>query len=324
MNKMVKIVESWFNNKIFRNTLKIVLTIAFFVFVNRSISVGDIGYLARKISPGYFLTTIFLFFVNLYIQSSRWQLILREQKFSSNFIIALKTLLWGNFLGFLTPGRVGELFRVYNLDSSRKMDSVLTSLVERLVTAFVVVVCGVVVYILSVYSFGATPIALVTSAVIMFSVIIVAGFAVFSLSHYFKKYPRIQKIIHFSTIFRSACTVQIIGLTIASHLILVCQTMVLLKMFGFTGILNEFLVSVQAYMLMAALPIFIANVGIREFSFSLFIKQFIPEQAEIIAFGVASLVLCINIILPALVGLFWIWIEKKEVRTGISRNQASK
>jgi flagellar biogenesis protein FliO len=54
------------------------------------------------------------------------------------------------------------------------------------------------------------------------------------------------------------------------------------------------------------MPFFVANIGVRELSFSVFLKKLeAAPQPAAIAFGVSGLILLINIILPAILGLIW-------------------
>lgn len=70
------------------------------------------------------------------------------------------------------------------------------------------------------------------------------------------------------------------------------------------------MVSTLAYTCMLFLPISIANIGIREYSFALLLPLAIAGKQSTItiqaaSFGVSGLILLMNIILPALAGLFW-------------------
>jgi hypothetical protein len=113
-------------------------------------------------------------------------------------------------------------------------------------------------------------------------------------------------------------------MSMAAHFFLIIQTILLLMMFGATGWIVNSIIAGQAYMQIIFLPLFIANVGIREYSFGLYLKQFaINQDSETIAFAVSSLILFINVILPALAGLIWIIFEKNNLFKIVSKKNKS-
>ena len=87
-------------------------------------------------------------------------------------------------------------------------------------------------------------------------------------------------------------------------------------MFGSEGFFDTMIASGQAYSFMLFFPFFIANMGIREYSFRMFLGCGRPPGAisglSRLAFGASTVILIVNIILPALIGLIW-WIIEKRV-----------
>ena len=77
----------------------------------------------------------------------------------------------------------------------------------------------------------------------------------------------------------------------------------------------------QSYAYMLFLPFFVANAGLREHAFRLFLERLDPIlnlhfQAYAIALGTAALVLIINIVIPAIGGLVWAFIDyRKRIQT---------
>ena len=101
------------------------------------------------------------------------------------------------------------------------------------------------------------------------------------------------------------------------HICLLAQTSLLLWTFGSNAFFFNMLAGGQAYVFMLFFPVFIANMGIREYSFGMFLgsAQSTPPAAGLpaIAFGASMGILIINIILPAIIGLAWWILEKKLV-----------
>jgi hypothetical protein len=89
-------------------------------------------------------------------------------------------------------------------------------------------------------------------------------------------------------------------------------------MFGSHAMAINMCASAQAYAFMQFLPFFIANMGIREYSFGLFLGEYhsMPVQAltlGAVAFGASMGILVINMILPALAGLIWWLLNKRKL-----------
>ena len=105
--------------------------------------------------------------------------------------------------------------------------------------------------------------------------------------------------------------------SIAAHLSVVCQTVFLFAMFGSSNISADIVCAFEAYAFMLFFPFFIANMGIREYSFGLFLGS--VDAARIAAPGAGGIavlasvsVLAINMVLPALAGLVWWLLQSKK------------
>jgi hypothetical protein len=108
--------------------------------------------------------------------------------------------------------------------------------------------------------------------------------------------------------------------SVLAHGFLLAQTAVLLGMFGGGAVFAGALAGGQAYGFMLFFPFFIANMGIREYSFGMFLGHgptaLSAAGLSAAAFGASMGILLVNIILPAIVGLGWWIIEKKRTVSG--------
>jgi hypothetical protein len=104
-----------------------------------------------------------------------------------------------------------------------------------------------------------------------------------------------------------------------AQILLIVQTSIVFSMFGVDSFIRGLLAAGQAFALMALVPLFIGNMGIREYSFGLFLGQ-ITEAGEhplrMIALGASVVILVINLILPALIGLLWSLIDASRNGSG--------
>jgi hypothetical protein len=104
---------------------------------------------------------------------------------------------------------------------------------------------------------------------------------------------------------KSGAAVVLISFT--AQIFCIVQTIVLVRMFTPVSWVSGFAAIGQAYALMALMPFSIANIGIRDYSFGLFLGAVSSPQVSIsaAAVGASTCILVINLFLPALAGLVW-------------------
>lgn len=310
-------------NKNVNAAIRIIITILFFYIVNKSISYHDIINLSHSIKIPSLLAIFLAAFSSFYFQVVRWKLVLKSRDLPSSGTIPLKTMLWGNLLGFLTPGRIGELFRGTSIDPDRKIDSVFAGFIDRLFAIIMILLTGVLCMIIQIAIYKIYP-PLIELIPLSILIIIMGTGIMLSKQKRFRSIELFQKGFTVLKYFRNLLNSKVILISMAAHFFFIMQTVLLLMMFGAPGWIANSIISGQAYMQMIFLPLFVANVGIREYSFVLYLKQFsINQDSEAVAFAVSSVILFINIILPALVGLIWIIFEKNNQFKIVSKKTKS-
>lgn len=310
-----KSLFSLFKSTFFKSLLKLGLTAFFVILVNRNLKQNDFKLIIGQIDP--FLVFLALIFSGLsfYFQLVRWQQILKSQSLPCHIRIAAKSMLVGFFLAFLTPGRVGEFFRGIGIFAHQRTVSILAVIIERFYGVFLTVVFGIISVVIQFFSFK-------TGTALYFEILLIVSFLLFCLAGpvlrvISGKIPDIKVLRPFfditklfSSRLHTLPSMQLIFLSALSQICLILQTAVLLGMFGSGNILKNCIIAGQSYALMLFMPFFVANIGVRELSFTLFLKKLetvssSAPQAAAIAFGVSGLVLLINVILPAVFGLIW-------------------
>jgi len=315
LQNISRALTAFFRNKTTSVIVRILLTAVFFAIVNKSISAGDITTLAGGINPVYLGIAFLLSVLGLYFQVARWKIVLKSVNLPYEKLIPLKTMLWGNFLGFMTPGRVGELFRNTGTNPLRKGDSVLSVMIDRLIAIMMVLVCGCACMIVQGLIYGkklyiVQSIALVVSGVAVLMIQFLRKSRNHAIKRVLDKLPMVLQGL------KNATDVKVILISFAAHACLLCQTALLLLMFGLHDFVKNMVIAALAFTQMIFLPFAIANVGIREYSFGVYIRMFSPEKdAAGIAFGVSGIILFFNIILPALGGLVWFMLDLRKKRT---------
>jgi len=312
LQKISRAVTVFFRNKTISIIVRILLTLIFFAIVNKSISAGDVAKLAKGINPGYLAIAFLLSMLGLYFQVARWKIVLKSVNLPHENLIPLKTMLWGNFLGFMTPGRIGELFRGTGTNPQRKGDSVLSVMIDRSIAIMMVLVSGCAGMVIQGVVYGKKlcilqSVALTVSGLLVLAVLFFRKSRNRSVKRVFDKLPILLQGL------KNATDKRVILISVAAHACLIFQTAVLLLMFGLHDFVKNTVIAALSFTQMIFLPFSIANVGIREYSFGVYISMFSPENDAIgIAFGVSGIILFFNIIVPALCGLLWFMLDLRK------------
>jgi hypothetical protein len=303
--------------------LKIIITALVIYLVNKSIGKNQIPEIFHRMAFGPVMVSLVLGCAGLYCQIKQWQLLLRNQEIAVDFKTGLRTMLFGNLLAFVTPGRSGDFFRGISISVKNKTDPVYAVLVEKIYGTATIILAGALAALVSREALGAGILPeqtmLVGCAVVL---ALAAGFAVLWKPFAVAFFGLFRALLHekaptspSASFTKKNAGIQMF-LSAAIHSVLLTQTAVLLDMFGSGHFFANIAVAAQAYAFMLFVPIFIANMGIREYSFGIFLGQFSKayrETAQVssIAFGASMGILCINIMLPALAGLIWWLAERK-------------
>ena len=225
----------------------------------------------------------------------------------------MRTLLWGSLLAFITPGRTGEFFRGVGLPAIKKSQTMYAVLVDKLFAGGVVIAAGALccaVFLTGNQSpqWGHWVIILGTA---------LAG-ASAGVAFGLRKRLMLQTALSQFPAVRGRRLGSVVACSIAAHALLLVQTAVLFDMLGNNEFLKNLLAGGQAYAFMLFFPFLIANMGIREYAFGMFLGCALsPAKGSALApmaFGASMGILAINIVLPALLGLVWWIVDTKKIK----------
>lgn len=297
-----------------RWSARVLLTLLFVYFVNRSLSRREVAVILDSLEGAHMGGALLLGIGGLWCQAKRWEIVLRYEKFAVTSATALKTLLVGNLLAFVTPGRIGELLRGMEIAEGRKADAVFAVVVDKLFIVATVLVVGLA---MAVWQTVVRGVALPLRPIAPFGAAIVVCLLAIPLvarrPSRLRERPWMGYVVRLMKMTPRAFTRAggiALGCSFGAHGLLLLQTMLLMSMFGVEGLGDALLAAGQAYALMAVVPLFIGNMGIREYSFGLFLGRLGIETAGEMgirgaALGASAAVLLMNLILPALAGLVW-------------------
>ncbi len=297
---------SWF--------LRALLTILFIAFVNRGLDREKLTILFGHLSFPHFAVALLFSLGNIYYQVRRWDLILRYEGFTVGRFTSLKTILFGNLLAFVTPGRLGEVFRGVGLEPERKADTVFAVFVDKFFITAATLAAGAACALLQVFLYG---VPLNRQFVVVISVGLIISCVGLALLVY-RRLPfvpgrvgaYVERALTLAPRVFSRKGAQLVWYSLAGHALLLLQTVLLLHMYGVRDVGGGILAVGQAYAFMVFLPFFIWNLGIREYAFGMVLTQLGVSIAGGVDVAAAALgasvgIFLMNLVLPALGGLLW-------------------
>ncbi len=308
-----KMIKQFFSGGKSSRYIQLSITIVFVLLVNRSISTGEIGLLLQRIDPLNLLVVFLLSAAALLVQSLRWYRISNDLSVSVSFSVALRRLLWGNLLAFITPGSVGELFRGVDLCPSKKGTMVFSALADRLSGNVIVVFAAIPVLAIELFMLHRKVPAVLSVATVITTVCILLFFLIMHFQMRKSKKLPVKHYKLLSGAFENMKLLDFPRIILHSslhHGLLIVQAAYILGIFVNCSFVDAVMVSTLAYTGMLFLPVSIANIGIREYTFALLLPLAVATKQNTMtiraaAFGVSGLILLMNILLPALAGLFW-------------------
>jgi hypothetical protein len=313
-----------FTRKRYTWPLKLLVTALFVYLVNENLGYDRIKLIEFRLE---FIPVAIVFLAgaaNFLFQVLRWQLVCRAYAMRISGALAVKTMLFGNLLAFVTPGKLGELLRGMSIPQAKKADTVVAVAFEKACAGAMSIVAGVLAAMVHAARYGISAgqtVVFAGSIGIGLAAAILAALAAKGGVH--KLLVRINKgkaALFAERLAPRAGAATFWGIaaySIAAHLSVVCQTAFLFAMFGSSSMPANIVSACEAYAFMIFFPFFIANMGIREYSFGLFLgKVDASRMAASGAGGIAVLasvsILAINMVLPALAGLVWWLLASKK------------
>jgi uncharacterized membrane protein YbhN (UPF0104 family) len=262
---------------------------------------------------GYLLLVpIILFIFNWAVEAVKWQYLSREiEKLS--FLKAFRGILTGVTLGFATPFHLGDYVgRILQLESSERAKGLGAVFLSRIAQFYITLVCGstsLLYFIFKVENFD----NLFNGVIIFFVVITNILFIALLLFHntllYIIKeiriFKRVYKYFEIITHYTFNEISYVLFLSFIRYVIFSSQFVIILFFFGVSRDIGILILGVNfIFLAKSVIPTFF-DLGVRETSAVYFFEHFIDHTDKVIF---ASLSLwAINILLPALIGMFLIF-----------------
>ena len=285
------------------------VVVIYFQFKSRVFSFSDIDSLLEKlvtIKAFLFLgLTILLMFLNWSLESYKWKYLLNKVE-DVSFFQAVKGVLSGLAIGFITPNRVGEFAgKIAYLKSENRANGAVMSFVGSSAQLLVTIQAGLIAIAASKYSspvdIFVTPITLVT--------LVIASLVWFKSNLFLKWISRFDWLKKWNKHTDQLATVSekkmttVYFISLVRYLVFPLQYFVLFKMLDTTIDFSECLsMTAISYFLLSIVPTYtIAEIGARG---SINLLVFFQLNAPFAVLSASLLIWVINLIIPAMFGTF--------------------
>lgn len=293
---------------------KVAVTALFVYIANRSLRQAELSLVLSRTKVLPVAGVALLGILGIAIHTHRWRLVLHARMREVTFAKALKTFLWGNALAFVTPARIGELARGIELAPEKKASTAISVGVDKIFIVGATLLCGSITALILPVKSGLTGITVIFpwlqagSAALFLAAIAVrpglnrsTGSETAGLGKVVRWWSGFPKVQH-------SLGRRLLLWSIAAQVVLVIQTAIALEMFGKIGFFQGMHVGALSYSFMVFFPFSIANMGVREYAFSLFASRFnLAPSGELaaICLGASAAIMIVNMLLPALIGVVW-------------------
>jgi len=288
--------------------VRLLVGLILLVLILNVVSVRDLVGAFRKAGLLYLLGALCLVVANIGVQILKWSYMLRFLKSVSRKEM-LASFFFGITLGSFTPGQLGEYGgRAIHLPP-RDWGTVLgLAAIDKLQMAGIMALAG----IFSIFILYHVDSTLLLALGVATSFLILLLLLRFSLMHSFLmklgiakiKYAWVRQAADSLFLFTRRDIAVTTVITVVFYTIVYLQLHLLLNAFQSVTPINSFLVYAAMMFSKTLLPLSIADLGIREFSLVYFASQIGISSAA--ALASAILLFFINIVLPALIGLFFV------------------
>jgi hypothetical protein len=317
--------------------LRIIIIIATYGFLYREIFVkGDIvkswNDLSARFDDRNFLVQIIVIFllmtVNWGLESTKWKLLISHVE-KISWLKSYQAVLTGISISSFTPNRTGEYFgRVFMLDKANHIEGILINIIGSFSQLIVTIALGLFCSLYYVPNFVDVP-PDVYPYVYFGMILIVPILIFFILLFYFNVgvlTPVLKKLLprrwqRWGSYFEAFETfpkrklLPVLLYSLARYLVFSMQFYWLLWLFGVhMPFIPGLMVISVVYLVMTAIPtIALAELGIRGSVSILLITRFLtyygggPDEPSLAIFTASSLIWFINLIIPAVLGTFFVF-----------------
>ncbi len=266
-------------------------------------------------NPVFILLAVFLLFPNVFLQLYRWHYLLRLLRQDISLMESISSFFGGMVVGFVTPGRIGEVGRSLFLKNVNRLQSVGLVFIDKLYSFLTILVGGIwglfslLVYHFNYGAFIFWPLFTVAFLVTLSGLIIVINPQVirtflYNLSLLLPYRDKIKQIISCIDSFQKKQAIFFLILSFLLYFVYILQFCLLAFAFQKLPWTTVVTATTSTIFAKTLFPVSLADLGIREGASVYFFLKFHVEKVT--AFNSALLLFAINVLIPTLIGLFFL------------------
>ena len=297
--------------------IKILISVLVLAVLVRKISFHELSTAFIAAEKHFIVMAAALLALNLFLQTQKWRQLIRLEKPRVSRGEVMSSLLAGLTLGFITPGRLGELGRGFFIKDVSWQSVLGLTVIDKLVSLIVIYFAGLI---------GLSYFLQTHLHFYVWLPAVLTGIALILLVLFFLMRPDILRSLlqRFEVIWSNrskarefaACvskmtatlTLKVLCLGILQYLTFILQFYLLIIAFAPLSLWQGFMAISAIMLVKTVLPIAIGDLGIRESAAIFFCGLF--NVASSAALDASLLLFIINILLPSLAGLVIILIHR--------------
>jgi hypothetical protein len=277
--------------------LKILATVLLFYYVNKTVNFSEM-YNIRLFQTGsiglIFFIALTFGFLQQFLLFCRWYFSVKALNISCSIKSVLKSYFIGQFLGTVSPARSGDLAKVLYLENTPKRQGFNAIILDGTIAMTTLFIVGlwknyprnsgnsvlIIDKILSVLGIVAIIVVVISAIIIIF----------------------MRRIKSSKTLVKNLA--KIFSISLLQNIVLIIQGAFIFSILLPLSFVQASFAIATSYCVMPFIPIAIAAIGIREFSFFLFISAYISEQSiKPIVFAVSYVLLLCNSVIFIIPGI---------------------
>jgi len=261
-------------------------------FLLQRVAISHVAETVRMVRPAWLLAAFLLLAPNLYVQTAKWRYLLRLAEPAMSIRSAFRSLLIGYPLGFVTPGRVGELGRAFFVEQLPKGQTLKLVVFDKLSTLVVTLSVGALAFLFAQPSHGLTVVVRIAFVALVLCMVF------FCSSR--RLTTRIAEILKVERL-RRRHTLRILLYAALFNLTFYTQLVALALAMSDVDLIPAYAASAVALAAKSMLPVALADLGIREGAIIYFFSRIGLTAQQ--AFAAGFMLFLINIVIPTLAGL---------------------
>lgn len=298
--------------------LKVIISIGLVFYLIQKISIKEIFISINTVNVYVFSFVVLLSIINLYLQFIKWKSLLRCELNDIDDLTIFKSLLIGFSAGSFTPARSGEYFLRKMVLKNLPLGSVITlTFIDKLLLLFNVIFWGALVSFGMMLFYYQVDVFTVASLFILFASFFSGLFVLIyskrfyeylkNLKNRFKiKIPFVRRLIEPLSKLDNRIISKLLFISFLNYLVIIIEFALIVYSHNQDFVIQYLLIaSIMIMFTKTLIPsITLGEIGIRESAAIYFFGLF--GCSESISFNSSLILFGLNILIPSLVGLYFL------------------